>query len=85
MNTSYHADSRDLCRVDPLARTGRLGGGIAADIRRRLPHYASDYRTGLNSKVLASVAFLFFACLANAIAFGGLTSLLTGGEIARSR
>jgi len=84
MNTSCHADSRDLCRVDPLARTGRLGGGIAADIRRR-PHYASDYRSGLNSKVLASVASLPFACLANAIAFGGLTSLLTGGEIARSR
>jgi hypothetical protein len=81
MNTSIHADTRALRPVDPLARTGRLGGGIAADIRRRLPHYAHDFRAGLNSKVLASVAFLFFACLANAIAFGGLTGLMTGGEI----
>jgi len=81
MNTRIDASSRNFRPVDPLARTGRFGGGIGADIRRRLPHYASDFRAGLNSKVVGSVTFLFFACLANAIAFGGLTALLTGGEI----
>jgi hypothetical protein len=55
--------------------------GIIGDIKRRLPHYVDDYKSGFNSKVLASILFLFFACLANAIAFGGLTGLVTGNEI----
>lgn len=67
--------------VDPLAFTGRLGGGLRADVQRRLPFYGSDFKDGLHSKVIASVGFLFFACLANAVAFGGLTSVVTGGEI----
>jgi len=81
MNTSIYPHAKELRSVNPLERTGRPFGGILADIRRRLPFYASDFREGLNSKVVASIAFLFFACLANAIAFGGLTSLMTGGEI----
>jgi hypothetical protein len=81
MNTSVHIQTEIRRDIDPLARTGRFGGGIAADIRRRLPYYVSDFRDGISSKVLGSVAFLFFACLANAVAFGGLTSLMTGGEI----
>ena len=51
--------------------------GILGDIKRRLPSYGDDYKQGFNSKVLASILFLFFACLANAIAFGGLTGLVT--------
>ena len=54
---------------------------MLADIRRRLPHYANDYSEGFHPKVLASIIFLFFACLANAIAFGGLTSIVTDGQI----
>jgi hypothetical protein len=74
VNRTAHLD-------DPLARTGRFGGGLRADITRRLPFYLGDFREGLSSKVVASTLFLFFACLANAVAFGGLTSLMTGGEI----
>lgn len=82
MNTSVEFKAKSsLQPVDPLARTGRFGGGVAADIRRRLPYYLSDFRDGLNSKVVASVSFLFFACLANAVAFGALTGLMTGGQI----
>jgi hypothetical protein len=55
--------------------------GIFGDIRRRMPNYVDDYKKGFNSKVLALIFFLFFACLANAIAFGGLTGLVTGNEI----
>ena len=55
--------------------------GILGDIKRRMPNYVDDYKKGFNSKVLASILFLFFACLANAIAFGGLTGLVTGNEI----
>ena len=51
------------------------------DLRRRLPHYGGDFRQGLNGKVLGSTLFLYFACLANAIAFGALTGFMTHGEI----
>lgn len=55
--------------------------GIIGDIRRRAPHYINDYTAGFHPKVLASTLFLFFACLANAIAFGALTGAVTGNEI----
>lgn len=73
--------TRDQILDDSLVFTGRLGGGLLADLRRRLPHYSKDYSQGFHPKVLASVLFLFFACLANAIAFGGLTSIVTDGQI----
>jgi hypothetical protein len=58
-----------------------FGSGIIADVRRRLPFYASDLVDGLNVKGLATILFLFFACLAPSIAFGGLLEFLTEGEI----
>ena len=64
-----------------LQRTGRLFGGIINDIKRRAPHYRSDFTDGLNFKAIASVGFLFFACLAPAVAFGGLLGVLTGGAL----
>jgi hypothetical protein len=81
MDIEYGTHNQRHQSVDPLAYTGTLFGGIRADIARRMPFYLSDFREGLNTKVVASVSFLFFACLANAIAFGGLTSVMTGGEI----
>lgn len=61
--------------------TGRLFGGIKDDIRRKAPHYVSDFKDGLHSNVAGTTLFLYFAALANAIAFGALTGLLTGNEI----
>ena len=55
--------------------------GIIGDIKRRMPHYIDDYKKGFHPKVLASILFLFFACLANAIAFGALTGAVTGNAI----
>ena len=66
---------------DGLIWTGRPFGGLRDDLRRRLPFYASDFRDGLHPKVAASTLFLFFASIANAVAFGGLTGLVTGGQI----
>lgn len=66
---------------DGLGFTGRLAGGLRNDLARRRPVYLDDFRQGLHPKVLASILFLFFACLANAIAFGGLTDLVTDGRI----
>jgi hypothetical protein len=66
---------------DGLQWTGRLFGGISDDIRRRAPYYISDFKDGFHSKVAGTTLFLFFAALANAIAFGALSGLLTGNEI----
>jgi len=64
-----------------LEKTGRFCGGLIDDIKRRAPYYVSDYIEGAHPKVFASALFMYFACLANAIAFGLLTSVATGGEI----
>jgi hypothetical protein len=66
---------------DELRWTGRPLGGLRDDIARRLPYYWSDFFDGLHAKVVGSTLFLFFACLANAIAFGALTGLLTDNQI----
>ena len=58
-----------------------FAAGLVADIRRKLPFYASDFIDGFNVKSLATILFLFFACLAPSIAFGGLLAFLTDGEI----
>lgn len=58
-----------------------FGAGIQRDLERRLPHYASDFRDGFHPKAVASVFFLYFACLAPCIAFGGLLSHVTAGCI----
>lgn len=64
-----------------LAYSGRLFGGIIADIKRRAPHYVSDFKDGLTGKSIGVSLFLFFACLAPAIIFGGLLHEKTGGQI----
>ncbi len=63
-----------------LRYTGKLFGGIVGDIRRRKKHYLSDFTDGLHAKTLASTFFLYFACLAPAIIFGGLMEAKTGGD-----
>jgi hypothetical protein len=71
----------DAVADDGLGFSGRLAGGLIADLRRRRPYFLDDFRQGFHPKVLASILFLFFACLANAIAFGGLTDIVTNGSI----
>lgn len=55
--------------------------GVRGDLARRLASYRSDWTDGWHPRVGAATAFLFFACLAPAIAFGGLMSVLTSGAI----
>lgn len=66
---------------DELRWTGRPLGGLRDDLARKLPYYLGDFRDGFHPKVLGSTLFLYFACLANAIAFGALTGLLTDNLI----
>jgi hypothetical protein len=58
-----------------------LGMGVLRDFRRRLPLYKSDIRDGLNAQSLATILFLFFACLAPAIGFGGILDVATSGAM----
>ncbi len=64
-----------------LTPSGVLFGGLVNDLRRKIPFLVSDFTDGFTTKTLASVFFLFFACLAPAIAFGGLLAVLTEGQI----
>ncbi len=59
----------------------KFGAGIRDDFKRRLPHYKSDWTDGLHRKSISAVLYLYFACLAPTVAFGGLTNVLTGGKI----
>lgn len=64
-----------------LRHTGRFAGGLAGDLRRRLACYRSDLADGLHWKTISSTLFLYFACLAPAVTFGGLMHQATGGLI----
>ncbi len=64
-----------------LKTAPRMFAGLKADIQRRLPFYVDDFVCGLRGKALASIVFMFFACLAPAVTFGGFMGLETGGAI----
>ena len=58
-----------------------VGVGVKRDFSRRLPHYWSDITDGLNVQSLAATLYLFFACLAPAIGFGGILDRATNGAM----
>uniref|UniRef100_A0A6Q2YKY4 Anion exchange protein n=1 Tax=Esox lucius TaxID=8010 RepID=A0A6Q2YKY4_ESOLU len=64
-----------------LQRTGRIFGGLVMDIKRKVPFYWSDIRDSLNLQCLASVLFLYCACMSPVITFGGLLGEATKGNI----
>ncbi|XP_071379114.1 sodium-driven chloride bicarbonate exchanger [Centroberyx affinis] len=64
-----------------LQRTGRLFGGLLQDIKRKTPHYLSDYLDGFSLQCLASFLFLYCACMSPVITFGGLLGEATEGRI----
>nr|AJQ31788.1 solute carrier family 4 member alpha [Stylophora pistillata] len=59
---------------DPLSRTGKFCGGLIRDVKRRFPFYLSDFKDALDVHCLPTIIFVYFACLAPTIAFGGLLS-----------
>ncbi|XP_041648652.1 sodium bicarbonate cotransporter 3-like isoform X2 [Cheilinus undulatus] len=64
-----------------LQRTGRIFGGLVNDVRRKAPFYWSDIRDALSLQCLASVLFLYCACMSPVITFGGLLGEATKGNI----
>lgn len=64
-----------------LRFTGKPFGGLLGDIRRRYPKYKADIVDGLHPKCISSTLFLFFACVAPSVMFGGVMATMTGGAI----
>ncbi|KAM8905002.1 sodium-driven chloride bicarbonate exchanger-like isoform 1-T1 [Spinachia spinachia] len=64
-----------------LQRTGRFFGGFFMDIKRKAPHYLSDYTDALSLQCLASFLFLYCACMSPVITFGGLLGEATEGRV----
>uniref|UniRef100_A0AAR2L1B1 Anion exchange protein n=1 Tax=Pygocentrus nattereri TaxID=42514 RepID=A0AAR2L1B1_PYGNA len=64
-----------------LQRTGRLFGGLVWDVRRKAPFYWSDVRDALSLQCLASILFLYCACMSPVITFGGLLGDITKNNI----
>uniref|UniRef100_A0A8D3BDM0 Anion exchange protein n=1 Tax=Scophthalmus maximus TaxID=52904 RepID=A0A8D3BDM0_SCOMX len=64
-----------------LQRTGRLFGGLILDVKRKAPFYWSDIRDSFSLQCLASVLFLYCACMSPVITFGGLLGEATKGNI----
>ncbi|XP_068586073.1 sodium bicarbonate cotransporter 3-like isoform X3 [Cebidichthys violaceus] len=64
-----------------LQRTGRVFGGLVNDVRRKTPFLWSDIRDALSLQCLASILFLYCACMSPVITFGGLLGEATKGNI----
>ncbi|XP_071320710.1 sodium-driven chloride bicarbonate exchanger-like isoform X2 [Trachinotus anak] len=64
-----------------LQRTGKLFGGFVLDIKRKAPHYLSDYTDAISLQCLASFLFLYCACMSPVITFGGLLGEATEGRV----
>uniref|UniRef100_A0A3P8XAY8 Anion exchange protein n=1 Tax=Esox lucius TaxID=8010 RepID=A0A3P8XAY8_ESOLU len=64
-----------------LQRTGKIFGGLVLDLRRKAPFLWSDIRDALSLQCLASVLFLYCACMSPVITFGGLLGEATKGNI----
>mmetsp|Transcript_19931 Transcript_19931/g.25796 ORF Transcript_19931/g.25796 Transcript_19931/m.25796 type:complete len:561 (+) Transcript_19931:116-1798(+) len=47
----------------------KLFSGISSDLKRRFPHYISDWTDGFHLKIIASTLFMFFTSIAPAITF----------------
>lgn len=59
----------------------RWFGGLFLDIKRKLPHYLSDYSDACSLQCVASFLFLYCACMSPVITFGGLLGEATEGRI----
>ncbi|KAL3308847.1 Sodium bicarbonate cotransporter 3, partial [Cichlidogyrus casuarinus] len=80
--TSQDLSLKKISHADEtLKYTGRIFGGLVQDIKRRAPHYASDFKDALNTQCFGSLIFIYFACLTPIVTFGGLLAQETGGNL----
>jgi len=65
-----------------LVRSGRFCGGLINDIKRKKGWFFSDFKDAFSLQAVAVIFFLYFACLAPTIAFGGLLGQATKNRMA---
>ncbi|CAD5120156.1 DgyrCDS8731 [Dimorphilus gyrociliatus] len=86
VNPLFHQDDDkdddDSHSDTTLVRTGKLFGGLVQDVRRKAPFYLSDLKDCLHSQCIASIFFMYFACLTPIVTFGGLLGEATEDNIA---
>ncbi|KAL1529921.1 hypothetical protein AB1Y20_000849 [Prymnesium parvum] len=63
------------------AKSDRPFSGLVADFRLRQPTYWADWRAGVCVKTVGATLFLYFACLAPVVAFGGALQVATQGQL----
>ncbi len=59
-------------------------GGLIRDMKMRYSWYLSDITDGFNLQCLASILFLYFACVTPIVTFGGLLGQATDGYMVRT-
>ncbi len=59
----------------------RIFGGLRNDIKRKAPWFLSDFKDALHIQSIASIFFMYFACLTPIITFGGLLGSATDDNI----
>ena len=64
--------SREKTEEDPFQRSGFVFGGVFREMRRRYDHYKSDFLDAFSLNCFISLIFMFIACLAPALTFGGI-------------
>ena len=55
--------------------------GLRSDMALRRPTYLQDWRAGFTIKTVGATLFLYFACLAPVVAFGGAMQVATQGQL----
>ena len=67
--------SREKADEDPFQRSGFVFGGVWREMRRRYEHYKSDFLDAFSLNCIVSLIFMFIACLAPALTFGGIIGI----------
>ncbi|CAF4281539.1 unnamed protein product, partial [Rotaria sp. Silwood2] len=64
--------SHDKQDEDPFLRSGFVFGGVYREMHRRYTYFKSDFLDACSLHCLISLIFMFIACLAPALTFGGI-------------
>merc|ERR1719187_2515910 len=72
-------DEKDHGEDDSLQFTGRLFGGLIADVKRKIPWFVSDFTDAFHIQTLASIIYIYLATVTKAITFGGFLGDITDG------
>ncbi|KAF8795352.1 electroneutral sodium bicarbonate exchanger 1-like isoform X2 [Argiope bruennichi] len=76
------ASETSSVQVEMWAYDEKLFSGLVTDVRRKLQWYISDARDSLSVQCISSIVFLYFACIAQIITFGGLLAKVTKNKMA---